>query len=415
MTNSEGKWSFAVPAYRSLPAGSQGAADANGGWLNVIASAFGVADTGTGTYEEEADWATSVWVGTRKAATPPAGITAPVALTMTMAPLQNDISAMASAKGAADTWAARASVMSTADAYASPPTDRYGYQSAIAPDPEPGYSPYVAPGGVNLAGVPVMAGVASRLPKKCRDDDSDWKVEVKTLHKGYGWTKVGEYHTNWQDTGGFQYTVGATTSISVEVSTDGLHFGPEGSVTYSNDASDTLSVTNGPFNSHQVVISVKYKEQARIDYPCTPPGTTTCYPNIICAAHYWVEETGLYNPGHGWVFIKYGANVHKYDGYTAFKHYANQAYWNGFPPGMGYSVTTGHGRNYRYGASVNLGPISVSVDSETDHSIDANQNITFDGGTRYNQIRHRHTNLHEVWGSNAQLTQIPGPAIFYNY
>jgi hypothetical protein len=82
---------------------------------------------------------------------------------------------------------------------------------------------------------------------------------------------------------------------------------------------------------------------------------------------------------------------------------------------MGYSVTTGHGRNYRYGASVNLGPIAVSVDSETDHSIDANQNITFDGGTRYNQIRHRHTNLHEVWGSNAQLTQIPGPAIFYNY
>jgi hypothetical protein len=414
MTNTAGSWSFKMPAYRSLPAGSQGAADVNGGWLNVIASAFGVATVGKRTYEEEADWATSVWVGTGTVSSPPAGMTAPAALTMTMTPLQKDISSMTSEKGAEGTWAARASVMNTSDAYVTPPTDQYGYQPAISPDPEPGYSPYVAPGGVNLAHVRVTPGAADKLPKKCRDDDTDWKVEAKTLHKGWAWTKVGEYHTNWKATGGFQYTVGATTSISVEVSADGVHFGAKGSKTYHNDASDTLSVTQGPRDSHQVDISVKYKERARIDYPCVP-GTSTCYPKVICAAHYWVEQTGLYNPGHGWVFLKKGANVHKYDGYNAFLLYANQTYWNGFHPGFGYSVTTGHGINYSYGASVTLGLISVSVESETDHNTDANQSISMNSGRRFDQIRNERSDLHEVWGSNHKLTNTPGPAVFYTY
>jgi hypothetical protein len=61
-----------------------------------------------------------------------------------------------------------------------------------------------------------------------------------------------------------------------------------------------------------------------------PSATGKRYPKVTSAGHYWVEETGLYNPGHGWVFIKYGANAHKYDGYNAFLLYANQAYWNGF-------------------------------------------------------------------------------------
>jgi hypothetical protein len=414
MTNGQGRWSFMVPLYRSLPAGAQGAAGANGGWLNVIASAFGVANVGSGTYEEEADWATSVWVGTRTSYSPPAGTIRPAAMTLTMAPLQQDISSMATAKGAASTWAAKASVLSAADAYATPPADRYGYQAAISPDPAPGYSPYVAPGGINLAHVKVTPGVARKLPKKCRDDSGDWKPETKTLHRSHAWTKVGEYHTNWKDNGGFQYTVGANTSISVEVSTDGIHFGAHGGKTYHNDASDTLSITQGPYDSHQVIISMKYKEMARIDYPCVP-GTYTCYPKVICAAHYWVEETGLYNPGNGWVFIKKGANVHKYDGYLAFEEHAIDAYWNGFHPGFGYSVTTGHGINYKYGASVTLGPVSVSIESETDHNTDASQSINMESGRRFNNVRNKRSDLHEVWGSNHKLTHIPGPAVFYNY
>ncbi len=410
-TNAQGKWSFAVPAWAGLPVDSQAAANGNGGWLNVIASAFGVA----GSFEEEADGVTAVWTGTKASSVPPAGTAAPGALTMIMAPDQKDISSMASARGAAGTWAGRASIMSTAEAYAKPPTDKYGYQSAVSPDPEPGYSPYVAPGGVNLASVPVAAGVSRRLPKKCRTDDGDWKVRVKTVHKGWAWTKMGEYHTNWKATGGFEYTIGANTSISVEVSADGLHFHADHSKTYHNDSSDTLGVDKGPYDSHQVVMSVNYREKARIDFPCKNPGTTTCYPNVICAAHYWVEETGLRNPGNGWVFIKLGANVHKYDGYLAFEEDAIDKYWNGFKPGSTITVTTGHGVDYKYGASVGLGPITVSIESETDHSTDAAQSISFERGRRLDLVRNKHTNLHEVWGFNHKLTNIPGPSVFYNY
>lgn len=34
---------------------------------------------------------------------------------------------------------------------------------------------------------------------------------------------------------------------------------------------------------------------------------------------------------------------------------------------------------------------------------------------RFNLIRDRQSGLHEVWGSNHQLTHIPGPAIFFTY
>ncbi len=411
MTDAQGQWLLAVPSWPRLPADSQAAADGNGGWLNVIASAFGVG----GGFEEEADGVTAVWTGTRTMSIPPAGTTAPRALTMTMSPLQKGLSSLASARGAAGTWAARASVMSTADAYATPPTDKYGYQSAISPDPEPDYSPFVAPGGVNLAKVPVKAGVAGRLPKKCRTDSSDWKVETKTVHNGWGWTKVGEYHTYWRATGGFDYTVGANSSISVEVSADGLHFHADKSKTYHNDASDSMGIDNGPYDSHQVVLSMSYREKARIDYPCVP-GTFTCYKNVICAAHYWVEETGLHNPGNGWVYMKEGANVGKFDGYLAFEEDAIDKYWNGYQPNSHYSVTTGHGIDYKYGASVSLGPLTVSVESETDHNTDADQSISFESRkTRFNNVRNKRSILHEVWGSNHKLTNIPGPAVFYNY
>jgi hypothetical protein len=111
MTNVDGKWSFVVPVNRSLPASLRDAADANRGWLNLITTAFGGAAVGKGNYEEEADRATSVWVGTQTTS-PPAGTVGPAAFTMTMTPLQRDISSMSSSKRAAGTWASRASVMS---------------------------------------------------------------------------------------------------------------------------------------------------------------------------------------------------------------------------------------------------------------------------------------------------------------
>ncbi len=57
-TDASGAWSFTLPA--KLPFDSQAEANRNGGWLNVIASAFGADASGDPT---EADGPTFAWTG----------------------------------------------------------------------------------------------------------------------------------------------------------------------------------------------------------------------------------------------------------------------------------------------------------------------------------------------------------------
>jgi hypothetical protein len=283
------------------------------------------------------------------------------------------------------------------------------------------YSPYMVD-GVNLAGVSVTRGVGTgKEPKKCKDDDSDWKVKLVTEKKTHAFTKVGEYHTNWKATGGFTYTTGADTSVSFEVSADAVHFHADHTTTYSNSATDTDSASNGPDNSHLVVISLKYREMARIDYPCKNPGTTTCYPKVICAQHDWVEEAGLYNPGGGWKYIKLGKSVHGADGYSGWLKDGNTACLNAYDAGFGHCVDTGHGISYENGAAVSVELVTVTMSTESDHNTSAEQCIQFQRGKRYNELelnskgQPKYNGDHMVWGSNALLTAVPGPRVFYSY
>jgi hypothetical protein len=170
-----------------------------------------------------------------------------------------------------------------------------------------------------------------------------------------------------------------------------------------------------------VVISLKYREMARIEYPCKNPGTTTCYPKVVCAQHDWVEQTGLCNPGEGWKYIKLGKSVHGDDGYSGWLKDGNTAYLNAFGAGFGHCVSTGHGISYTNGASVSVALVTVTVSAETDHNTSAEQCIQFQWGKRYNELelnshgQPEYNGNHMVWGSNAVVTKVPGPRVFYNY
>jgi len=247
-TDANGIWSLAVPSYSALPADAQAAADSNGGWLNLDASAAAYATVGATTYNEGADAGRSAWVGTSaqpsgpvKVATSDTGL--PV---MTVTPDQADLSYL-------DTDAAENSmpgyqnsptltdsnnaiIGNPANAYLTPPTDSYGYQSIAGPDNN--YNPYQAADGTDLSTVPVTgssnSGCGSFHPGDVyrRFDYQIWKKHRYTI--------IGEYHVNWDGTGGLSYDQGATSSIGVDVSADGYHFHFGFYITYNHsDGSET--------------------------------------------------------------------------------------------------------------------------------------------------------------------------------
>jgi hypothetical protein len=322
MTSASGSWAFTFPPYSSLPADARAAADGNGGYLNVDVTAFGTAEAGHASYLEEADTTTFAWVGTRARTRPPATLNTPNVVAMTMRPGTRDEASLDTPAGEASTWAARHSVLDSAAAYATPPADAYGYQSIISPDPDPRYAPYIAADGTDLANVPVTAGVSGAEPDACKVFPL-WVKHVARAKNTWAYTKIGEYHSNWDAQGSYNYTVGATTSVGAYLSVDGDHYSLDGSVEYDNSKAVENGVLSGPFSSYQLVLALKYQ---KVKWWWTPPG----YPDtVICKTERFIRETGFYNPRHGFVYIKNGASVWKgWDGIQGWREHGKPQYWN---------------------------------------------------------------------------------------
>jgi len=350
-TNSHGHWSFTLPA--ALPADVQADAGGNGGWLNVLASAFGTDASG---YETEADAPTFAWAGPGTPANTASLVRPP--MIMTMGP-------------------------------------------AMAGEP-------------SVTGAVIPDVVSKRLPKKCRSDGGDWRPRLITMWKGWAWTDVGEYHAWWEATGNYTYTKGAETDTSADWSLNGKNWHVDMGTLYDNEYASSDGLGGGPYNSHIIQITLKYRERDRYDYPCKS-GTSTCWPKVHCANHYWVQERGLYNPGYGWIYIRSGPSVTSLDGMHGWRCCANPKYWNGYEPGVNHCNDRKQGVTYSKGATLSLGPVSVSIETETGNSTDSDQCIAFSHSTkkRYDQIRKKRSDLHEVWGNDAPVTNFPN--VFYNY
>ncbi len=243
-------------------------------------------------------------------------------------------------------------------------------------------------------------------------------MKLVTVWNKHEWTDVGEYHTWWEASGGYTYTKGAMTEVSTDSSVDGkiwkIGFGGHEGTVYDNQAASSDGLAGGPFKANVIQITMKYREQDRYDYPCSA-NNETCSPDVHCADHFWIVQRGLYNPGHGWQYIRSGPSVLKLDGMHGWRCCAQKKYWNGFPPGSNHNNSQGQGITYEKGASISLGPITVEIETETGNSTESEQSIAFSDSTkkRYNEIRHMRTDEHELWGNDAPVSSYPN--VFYNY
>jgi hypothetical protein len=274
--------------------------------------------------------------------------------------------------------------------------------------------------GPALAGEPASTGavtaaiVGRREPKKCRTDDDNWRPKTITLWNKHAWTDVGEFHAWWEADGGFAYTRGADTSVSTEYSLNGKNWKISNGVIYHNEWASSDEYDNGPYAANIIQVSLKYRDKNWFAYPCSS-NNQTCWPRVHCANKYWIVERGLYNPGHGWTYIRTGPSVLWLDGFHGWKCCANAAYWNGFGPGWKHCNSHGRGVTYTKGAEISAGPVTVDIETETGHSTDSEQCLSFSHSTkkRFNRIRGYRTDKHEIWGNDAVVSS--NPQVFYNY
>ncbi len=217
----------------------------------------------------------------------------------------------------------------------------------------------------------------------------------RVLHRGHSYTAVGEWHAYWNASGGVAYTRGATSNIGSYASFSAGPFTFQGYDQFSSSSSLTMGFpSNGSFNSHEMVISLKYR-LARYIIREIPGGT-------ICDNWRQVDEEGLYDPGHGFKLWKPGKNVINLDGRTryeyTFHHHPGRI--DGVFRGGQFTLSVGSGVTYGAGASV----FGIGIKAETNHSVMVAQSYKA-GSSR--------KRTHLVWGNDANLAH--NPQVEYSY
>lgn len=144
-------------------------------------------------------------------------------------------------------------------------------------------------------------GTAVALASVTPKDNPCHPGPTTVRHRSHSYTVVGEHHAYWNAKGGLSYTTGATSSIGFYESATGT-IGKDGGWTfsgylnYSTGTTLQMGTTEGPYNSHQVVLSMAY-DLDKYETICVHGGTYVSY---------GIQEAGIYNPGHGWTVIKDG-------------------------------------------------------------------------------------------------------------
>jgi hypothetical protein len=218
----------------------------------------------------------------------------------------------------------------------------------------------------------------------------------KVLGRTHSYTVVGEWHAYWNATGGLSYTRGATSSIGSYISQAGGGFAFNGYDTFSTADSLTMGFAGeGPYSSHQMVISVAYIKRHYIQTPIGGGG-------VICAQWTQIDEDGLYDPGHGWHLWKPGKNVIRDDGKKSYqyerKHHPSHI--DGIFAHGAFSLSRGSALTYGVAASA----FGVGIQASTSHSTAVAQQY---------QAGSSHARSHYVWGNDGNLTQ--NPQVEYSY
>ena len=384
-TDSQGMWSYTPPSYSQLSASVQTLVDAAGGYLNLEVNSSGSATVSGTNYPEDASAHTSVWVGTatqqlsQSPATPEvttesftaeqdAGDPATVANLGTSDPSTGDFASVMprlAANGAATDGGA-----STEDL--TPSTNSYGLQTTASGGTA---SPYVATDGTNLANATVTA---TPMGVHCYKQKDNKKYD-------HAWTVVGAYHLWWDVQGGMRYNDGASSDVSVEASADGIHWGLNGSTTYSNSTGHDMGFEGkGPYDSHRLLVDLRYMKYR---------DNTYCDGHVFSKGKWVITELGLHNTGGGTTYYKTGKDISYQDGATAKASIVKNHYgWlNRVPKGGTDGLSKG--ADYSVAEGVNIFGVGISV--KTARSTGTAQVIT--AGTKS-------TRPHWVWGNHGSVT-----------
>jgi hypothetical protein len=396
-TNSSGQWSFTLPAYSGLPSGAQQLANNDNGYLDVLAQAHATATANGTIYLEYGDTIESGWVGT-STTTGAVSLVTPTAQTMTLEPQPGSSFSQDTTQNENATWAANNSptavdgndnVIGDGDhAYTDLPVDNYGYQEIGGNST---FDPNIASDGTDLSQV-------SASP-----DNPDYcgPAQYTVLSSTWSYTVVGEHHASANSKGGFLYANGASSQIGDYTSQSGTDWTFSGFDTFATGQTLSQGPEEGPSNGHQVVLALAYQKDV-VHQWCSPGRGPNDIPNTIELTWYVIKNNGLYNPGNGFVVMKDGADVSKYDSRTYWLDYlyGTPQFINTIPVNYGFSINKNQALTYGFSASV----FGIGVTSQTTHSTSVTQ--SYAAGTTS-------TDDHFVWGDNGPYTS--DPKVVYNY
>jgi hypothetical protein len=378
--------------------------------------------------------ARSAWVGTSSQTQSPGGT---VALAQPAAIMRPDgpAAALSASRAAAayvavnDPTATDSSGNPTGNpdyAYQPVPTDKYGFQESGG---DGSYNPNIASDGItDLTNAPVTPATPNDTCYRTVRLNGD------VADRG-AWTIVGEYHSNWNDKGWFDYNAGASSNIGVEVSGDGQFFSFASYDKVSNGTGLSLGKGNdGFYHSFQFELHLNYRES----HWTLSPGS--------CYSWWQWDETGItLSPGD--LYSIRGANIWndqnkaktrwRTDGCT----YSLQNLYNDnlskylfadTYPEPHLTLTRDHGLTYGFAASIKFPDpenpsttVSIGLQAETDHTVATEQGVEFDStngstpDTRYDPwppYAGQQDTKHWFWGSNGRPDPNggPEPRVMYN-
>ncbi len=443
-TDAKGIWTFTVPPYSALPADAQAAANNNGGWLNLDASAFASANvttaSGTVSYPLGADAGRSAYVGTSASPSGPVQVASPSGgvPAMIVTPDQADISSQDTEANEEATWGyqnnptltdANGNIIGNEmNADVSFPADSYGYQNIAGPDDD-GYSPYIAADGTDLSGVSATALSTDSAPAQYNCGQLYAMgynlVPVSTVV----WTKwrytiVGEFHSNWDTSAVFVYEQDSSSGIGVGFSADGEHFSLDGMVTFTLTQSGEDDLGGGAYTAHHVSVALNYQ---KIEIETVAEPISGIGGNIVCHRRWKIQEDGLYNPpGATQPYIQ--VDCHRLangqcdpndntlwasdDGWVGYEDDLPRSYKYRDPFEAGSEAhCDSSGVGYKYQTAATIG--NFSIDAETDHATITMQCIDFGSQSRNDAITGSTDSYHWLWGSDATIPD--NPKIFYSY
>ncbi|MEV8548101.1 hypothetical protein [Streptomyces sp. NPDC051572] len=369
-TGTDGTWSLTLPD--PLPSTLQALADANGGVLNLAATAGGSASDGT------------FLIGTDF-------LSAGVA--------HGSASTAASAEVRADTTAHTTPMYAdtvTTDVDNAPTDAQVALSAAQRVENDPGNVTedntdlptwQSATGGISTMSADTVNGTdyssATATPTL-----ASCATSAQTLHTKIIYTTVGEAHAYYDSKASFDYTDTMASTISIAVSIN------QSKWTLSGESSQTSSIGHstgfsgkGPYFAKRWRIPILYKYQR---------AHTTCG-RQTSNAYYRIIPAGYKIPAGGAVG-SYGKDVRSKDGYSGYIN--SNSKWRGYvAPGSYFGLVKGNTQNESGGVAVwGVGlKVTSTYDSKHIQKIEAgNSHIE-----------------HDIWGAHGPLDGKPG--VFYSY